>query len=161
MIGFSVLVFIVFNYGIYEKEQIINNGQKFLLELAPVDPRSLMQGDYMRLRYAMERDVPTEELVEHGKRGYLVIRLDGKLVAHFVRVYKEENLAEGEYLLRFLNDTGKAKIVPDSFMFQEGHAQYYENAKYGVFTLGDSGQYLLIGLADADGELLSARQPMN
>ena len=28
-----------------------------LLELAPVDPRSLIQGDYMRLDYAIARDL--------------------------------------------------------------------------------------------------------
>ncbi|XOT97907.1 GDYXXLXY domain-containing protein, partial [Alcaligenes pakistanensis] len=30
-------------------------GQTVLLELAPVDPRSLMQGDYMSLNFALSQ----------------------------------------------------------------------------------------------------------
>lgn len=39
------------NWSIYQKEQTLRDGQLVLFELAPVDPRSLMQGDYMSLRY--------------------------------------------------------------------------------------------------------------
>ena len=38
------------NWSIYQKEQTLRDGQLVLFELAPVDPRSLMQGDYMSLR---------------------------------------------------------------------------------------------------------------
>ena len=37
------------NWSIYQKEQTLRDGQLVLFELAPVDPRSLMQGDYMYL----------------------------------------------------------------------------------------------------------------
>ena len=40
------------NWSIYQKEQTLRDGQLVLFELAPVDPRSLMQGDYMSLRYS-------------------------------------------------------------------------------------------------------------
>ena len=39
------------NWSIYQKEQTLRDGQLVLFELAPVDPRSLMHGDYMSLRY--------------------------------------------------------------------------------------------------------------
>ena len=45
----------VFNVAIYRNERLLASGETLYLELAPVDPRSLMQGDYMRLRYAVER----------------------------------------------------------------------------------------------------------
>ena len=41
----------VANVGIWQKEQLIAHGQPVFVELAPVDPRSLMQGDYMRLEF--------------------------------------------------------------------------------------------------------------
>ena len=72
MIALSVLVLGVLNYGIYQKEQIKNQGDIVLLELAPVDPRSLMQGDYMRLRYAVERDA-FDASQGRPKRGYMVV----------------------------------------------------------------------------------------
>ena len=40
-----------FNWSVFKKEQTLKDGQLVLLHLAPVDPRSLMQGDYMRLNY--------------------------------------------------------------------------------------------------------------
>ena len=155
MIVLSVLVLAALNYGIYEKEQIKAQGEMLLLELAPVDPRSLMQGDYMRLRYAIARNAPAKELAPHEKRGYMVIQADGDNVAQFVRFHREEDLAAGEKLLHFHKRYNGVRIVPDSFFFQEGHAGYYEDAKYGVFKFDDSGEHLLVGLADENKQLIS------
>jgi uncharacterized membrane-anchored protein len=148
MIALSVLVLAVLNYGIYEKEQIKENGETLLLELVPRDPRSLMQGDYMQLRYAIGRKVPVKELASHQKRGYMVIRPDENNVAQFARLHKGEDLIGGEKLLHFHKKYSSVRIVPDSFFFQEGHAKSYRNAKYGVFKFDDSGNHLLVGLAD-------------
>jgi len=38
-------------------ERILSDGRVLLLELAPVDPRSLMQGDYMALQFAAVDDI--------------------------------------------------------------------------------------------------------
>ena len=148
MIVLLLVVLASLNYFIYEKEQIKEHGERLLLELAPVDPRSLMQGDYMRLRYAIERSAPADELANHQKRGYMVIRPDENNVAKFVRFYKDGNLAEGEKLLHFHKNFSDVRIMLDSFFFQEGHAEQYEDAKYGVFKFDDSGKHLLVDLAD-------------
>ena len=37
--------------GIWQKEAIIENGRRVFIALAPVDPRSLIRGDYMALRF--------------------------------------------------------------------------------------------------------------
>src|SRR6267378_3387619 len=42
------------NFSIRGKERQLADGSVVYLELAPVDPRSLMQGDYMALRFKME-----------------------------------------------------------------------------------------------------------
>ena len=46
-----------FNNSILQKEKLLTDGQLVLLELAPVDPRSLMQGDYMRLNYDISNNI--------------------------------------------------------------------------------------------------------
>ena len=46
-----VLVLGAVNWSIFAKERIKTNGERIFLALAPVDPRSLMQGDYMALRF--------------------------------------------------------------------------------------------------------------
>ena len=46
-------VCLVFGGMVVQKEAVLEEGHLVLLALAPVDPRSLMQGDYMTLRYAV------------------------------------------------------------------------------------------------------------
>ena len=52
--------------AVLQKERLLRQGRPVLLELAPRDPRSLMQGDYMDLDYALARtlqahpDLPRE-----------------------------------------------------------------------------------------------------
>ena len=162
LLAWSALVLAALNYGIYAKEQIKARGETVLLELAPVDPRSLMQGDYMRLAYQIARDAPVERLAAGQKRGYLVLRADQHKVARFVRFHGDEALRPGEKLLRFhvlppyIPEKRVLRIVPDSFLFQEGHAAYYQNARYGVFKFAGANEYLLTGLAAEDRRPITA-----
>lgn len=50
-------VLITVNANIIKYENHLTTGDTVLLELAPVDPRGFMQGDYMALSYALERDI--------------------------------------------------------------------------------------------------------
>lgn len=150
----SVLVFAALNYGIYAKVRVIRNGDTVLLELAPVDPRSLMQGDYMRLRYALERKVRLSAAERNARRGELVLTTDENGIARFVRVHGGEALAPDERLLRYHRNNDTITIVPNSYLFQEGHASLYENAKYGVFKFSTSGERVLVGLADESYNLI-------
>ncbi len=161
MIVLSVLVLAVLNYGIYEKEQIKANGDVVLLELVPVDPRSLMQGDYMQLRYAIESAVPVKDLQDTQQQGTMVIKPDDKNVAQFVRLHDGEALAPSEYVIKFRKRGKRAVIVPDSFFFQEGHGAAYEQAKYGVFKFDQAGNHLLVGLADEHGKTITVPEPDN
>ena len=45
LVGVGILVAV--NVSIWQKEQLLDHGKVVLLPLAPVDPRSLMQGDYI------------------------------------------------------------------------------------------------------------------
>ena len=58
-----VVVLGLSNFKIGEYEHVLESGETVILELAPVDPRSLMQGDYMELRFAITDDI------EHATRG--------------------------------------------------------------------------------------------
>lgn len=147
----TALILGVFNYGIYAKEQIRQNGTTVLLELAPRDPRSIMQGDYMRLAYQVERDARAgvKDMPRHIRRGYLVIRPDTDNVAQYVRIDDGTNLAAGEHRIRFhRTSTQRVEVVPRSFMFQEGHREIYEDAEYGIFKFDAAHDYILTGLAD-------------
>src|SRR2546421_13010239 len=51
-----VAIVALVNYSVVRKERLLENGSVVYLELAPVDPRSLMQGDYMALRFKLAND---------------------------------------------------------------------------------------------------------
>ena len=56
VIAAGVLMLAAVNWGIYARERLLAGGRVVMLELAPVDPRSLMQGDYMALRFKAADD---------------------------------------------------------------------------------------------------------
>lgn len=144
----AVLVLAVVNFEIYKKEQLLVEGTTVLLRLAPYEPRSLMQGDYMVLRYQIA--LWPEFRSFQAKEGYLVIELDNNQVAKFKRVYDNKTpLREKELLLQFRKRGGQIRLGAESFFFQEGHAKYYSNARYGELRVAPSGESVLVGLRDA------------
>lgn len=144
----AMVVLIVVNFEIYHKEQLLAEGSVILLELAPIDPRSFMQGDYMILDYKIAR-LPELRMAE--KDGYLIIERDENQVAHFKRIYKEGTpLQRTEFLLRFRKRGRGIRLGAESFFFQEGHAKYYNNARYGELRVASSGESVLVGLRDAE-----------
>ena len=148
VVGGLLLILLISAGAVAQKEHLMANGELVLLELAPVDPRSLMSGDYMRLDYAIH-DAMREE-TRSSDDGHVVVRLDERGVATFVRRDGGEALASDERRLRYRRRSGGLKVGPDAFHFQEGHAAYYEEARYGAFRVSESGALLLVGLHDAD-----------
>ena len=145
--GWFIILF--FNYNIYKKEQIKKSNDIVFLELEPVDPRSLMQGDYMRLNYEIANDSNIQ--VDVSKfTGKIVIMPDENKIAKFVRMYQGEKLKTQEKLLSYFITYRGMTVFPNSFMFQEGHGKFYEKAKYAIFKFTSNNQYLLTGLADKD-----------
>ena len=142
-----VLLLIYFNYSVIKKEDLLKDGQLVLLELAPVDPRSLMQGDYMALRYKISENIDYNNM---PKRGYCVVRIDTLGIAKKARFQKEiTHLNKDELPIKYnASDKWNVNIGAESFFFQEGHAEKYEQAKYGGIKIDKNGNSLLIGLYD-------------
>ena len=137
----------LFNNSILKKETLLSNGKLILLELAPVDPRSLMQGDYMSLRYAISENINYDSI---SKRGFCVVKLEETGIAKKVRIQDgKKPLNENEYLIEYTSKEWRGiNIGAESFFFQEGEAKKYENAKYGGIKVDNQGNNLLIGLYD-------------
>ena len=150
--GGLALVLGVANAAIVQKERLLADGTTMLVQLAPVDPRSLIQGDYMRLDYDIARMIGWSASTTEGGAapdGHLVVRLGADSVASFVRVHTPGTpLAPGEHLLRFRRRAGRIRIGTDAFYFQEGHAARYEGARYGELRVDRSGSSVLVGLRD-------------
>ena len=137
----------LFNNSILQKEELLTDGQLVLLELAPVDPRSLMQGDYMRLRYAISDNINSESI---SKRGFCVVKLEENGIAKKVRIQENKTpIDDNEFLIEYTSKKWRnINIGAESYFFQEGEADKYQNAKYGGIKLDSQGNSLLIGLYD-------------
>lgn len=157
LLGGLALILVVANRDILAKRQIVAEGRLVLLEIQPVDPRSLLQGDYMALRYA-EQVMPAQDMITALPRsGTAVVALDRNGVARFVRLDDDSPLAANEQRLRFKHarDSGTLQYGAESFFFQEGDDDLYGNAKYGVLRVDAEGKSILVGLADASRNMLN------
>ncbi|EGV42215.1 hypothetical protein BZARG_393 [Bizionia argentinensis JUB59] len=148
-----IVLLLLFNNSVAQKESLISDGKLILLDLAPVDPRSLMQGDYMTLRYEISENANYDSI---AKRGFCVVKLKENGVAKKVRFQAGKTpLNEDEYLIVYSSNSGwNINIGAESYFFQEGDAEKYEAAKYGGIKVDEDGNSLLIGLYDAKLELI-------
>jgi uncharacterized membrane-anchored protein len=156
-----MLVISVANHNILKKEQVLDSGRQVLLELRPVDPRSLIQGDYMRLAYA-EKAFPAAGVIDSMPyKGTIVLAIGDDGVAVFSRIDDGSPLAQNEQRLqykRFVRRWGTTglRIGAESFLFQEGQAELYADAKYGVLRVDEAGGSVLVGLADEARRVITA-----
>lgn len=142
-----ILLLGLFNNSVVKKEKLLSDGTLILLELAPVDPRSLMQGDYMRLGYAIANTVEHDSI---SKRGFCVVTLEEDGTAKKVRIQDGRTpLHAAEYLIEYTSAGWRGiHIGAESYFFQEGEGEKYENARYGGLKVDDHGNSILIGLYD-------------
>ncbi len=146
-----ILFFGVFNWMIVQKENTIKNGTLVLLDLYPLDPRSLMQGDYMRLRYEMTNTWNMDD--SFSPRGYCIVKKSATNVASYERLQdNNKGLASDEIAIKYYGSSGSIKIGAESFMFEEGQAATYEKAAYGGLRVAADGSAVLVGLYDASGQ---------
>ncbi len=137
-----------FNWGVWQKEQIRQSGTIVLIELAPVDPRSLMQGDYMRLRLDYGDSLEVGSLPHTGQ---LIFTLDENGVGTATKLVPplKAELTENQVVINYITKNwGQISIGADTFFFQEGMADHFAQAEYAELRVGDNGQAVLTGLRD-------------
>jgi uncharacterized membrane-anchored protein len=150
IIAGALLVLAAVNAAIFRAESGIRAGRTIYLKHAPVDPRSMMQGDYMILNYEVNRDAKVREaLQDKPARGTLVMKLDHRNIATFARRDDEEiELAENEIRLRYRRKRWGVATAPESFFFQEGQAQRYDWARFSELKVSPDGAAILTSLTD-------------
>lgn len=140
VIAALLLVFVVVNASIYAKERLKTHGETVFLSLAPVDPRSLMQGDYMALRFTLANELPTD------RSGSAPLLLDARRVGTLDRGNLPDSLR-----IRYRIRGQRVWLGTNAYFFEEGTAERYTAARFGEFRVDrDSGEALLVGLRDAD-----------
>jgi uncharacterized membrane-anchored protein len=151
-VGLAILA--VANYSIHSRERLLTDGRIAYLELAPVDPRSLMQGDYMALRFKAADDAFRGKHTP-ASDGYLVLRPDPRGVATFVRFDEGAVLGSEEFRMRYRVRNDRMKFGTNAYFFQEGHASRFSTARYGEFRVDPaSGEAILTNLRGRELQLL-------
>ena len=151
-------ILIAVNASILKKEQHLETGRVVLLELAPIDPRSIMQGDYMALRFAaanqLRMALPKLD-INHGWRhkvdaedGWAVLNIDERGVGQFSTIATSPESAANQINLAFRIRSGTIKFATNAFFFEEGTGELYERARFGEFRVNSNGEPLLVGLRD-------------
>ena len=143
----ALLVLGALNFSIIGKERIKRDGEIVYLALAPVDPRSLMQGDYMALRFALVQALEAQRgdaVVREGEVRYAPIVLDAQRVAGLA----PNDAAPLKLRYRIRGD--HVWLGTNAFFFEEGSAERFNDARYGEFRVDRaSGEAVLVGLRDA------------
>ena len=155
-----VIVLGLVNWSITGKEKHLAEGGIVYLELAPVDPRSLMQGDYMALRFRLANEVynalPKTKERQRWRHnvdatdGYVVVSLDERNIGSFKHLYKDQALSKNEILMRYRVRNGAVKFATNAFFFQEGKEHQYLPARFGQFRVDDGGELLLVAMYDGN-----------
>jgi uncharacterized membrane-anchored protein len=140
VIAAVVLVLGAVNWSIFAKERIKTHGERIYLALAPVDPRSLMQGDYMALRFSLTNDIST------ASSGSAPLLVDSRGIATFNPDAKADGMR-----IRYRIRNGQVWLGTNAYFFEEGSAQRYAGARYGEFRVDRaSGEAVLVGLRDGE-----------
>ena len=145
-----LLILAVSALTIWRFEQTLASGQTLILELAPVDPRSIMQGDYMALAYAIDRELPDDA----GKFKYVWLSLSEQGIASLHSLSNDLPQQPGLIGVSLRQRDGIYSVGPNGFFFAEGTAAVYEAARYGQFKVDSNGKVLLTALLDEELQLL-------
>jgi len=146
------------NWDIARKRAVIADGALLLLELRPADPRSLLQGDYMALAL-VDAAMPDQATIKQlPYQGTVILSLDDNRVGRYARLDDGSPLKLDELRVKYRRHeewTGaRLDYGAQSFFFQEGDAELYQNAKYGVLRVAVDGGTVLTDLADENRQMI-------
>lgn len=154
-------------------EDVLNTGEPIILKTAPLDPRSLMQGDYMTLNYEILGDISNardgfqeesaEEiptLEEFDKQRYFIYALlkrDALGVATLCRLEVEKPTNFDGCTPNIYLPINVAQWWPrlpsQDYFFAEGKGEYFAQAEYAEYRF-KNGKALLYRLLDKDLKVL-------
>ena len=166
----ALLAIVYVNLNAWQSQQIKLRGEILFLELAPLDPLSLVQGQYMRLRFGIETRYDTTQedyqIIQNNRgNGLAIINLDSRRIGTLnglltTNQWRQQQNRGDTILLQvhaqLLDSRSESapfgfhsiRIQQNSFLFQENTEDRYAKAKYGIFRVHENGRYILVDLAD-------------
>ena len=170
--GFSILIFVGL---ILKHENHLANSQSIFVELAPIDPRSILQGDYMILNYELYFDTNIDDGTEASSeavndlQNWKILALDKHIQNHahplsYVLLDEQRRVIQTRFDDNFIKADSQTSLrlvlknpsnqlqnlypAANSFMFAEGLEPCYSKAKYAEIKVKENGLALLLDLVD-------------
>ncbi|WP_171051012.1 GDYXXLXY domain-containing protein [Bacillus sp. BHET2] len=146
-------------YQVYSNESLLQNGETVILDLQPVDPRSLLQGDYVELNYAISQLEGTS--IDDNGPITIVLRQNAQGIHEYAGVNKFKgkwnshyDKKPGDVLLNgkvtsSWNNSAKITYGIEHFFIPEGTGMDVEgNVKAAVVKVSDKGNGILVRLRE-------------
>lgn len=163
----SILVFLGM---IFKNELHLKNSESIYVSLQPVDPRSILQGDYMALNYQLyfapqnsthentnQSNINSEdhifsgyyfdEIIKNKSSVVTYVELDSQRRVIHTRFELPQKVRTYRLILQNPNNR-YSRLYPasKSFLFAEGLADCYQQAKYAEFKVDEQGNAILTAL---------------
>lgn len=146
----ALLTLVTVNLGIWQKEMLLRHGLVVFVPIEPVDPRSLMQGDYMALNF-LPREVSKPESAP-GEKAFgfehprMVFTRDDQDIVSAQGPDHGQTLSARQLVIELVPKRGRWILVTDAFYFKEGEAERWAQARFGEFRVDAKGHAILVGL---------------
>jgi len=154
IISVIIIQLIILGIQVGKSETLLANGELIKLQLAPVDPRSLLQGDYLTLRYAIS-NLPIEndgwnKLVKVGlnknKNGIYVYSGHYVVGKEIPKDIKEK--ADVWIVGRFKGNTNVEYGIENYFVPEGTGLELQEKVNYAYVKVATNGDAMLINLSE-------------
>lgn len=154
LVPIILLQFLLTGYQVYSSESILSKGATIKLELVPVDPRSLLQGDYVRIGYTIS--TLEGEDFSSGEKIRVVLRKQSDNVYDYAGYYETAGNWNKPYTAEPTDVIINGKTVGgsqieygiESYFVPEGTGLVVErNAKFATIKVGANGDALLESLS--------------
>jgi len=153
----SILFLIVVLVGfVFVQERIVSTGTEVILETRPIDPRDLLRGEYVILRYKIETDslvsaeISNKSLI-NGDSVYVRLAIDNRQVASVVEVSKAKPDLSSDLWMKG-KVAGNLVRFPhlEQYFVPEGAGIPIERLRNDVFTKVSilNGEARIVGLLD-------------
>lgn len=140
----------ILSVQVIKSEIILQQGEIVILELQPIDPRSLIQGDYVMLAYTVGNlEIPNGM---HNERVNMVLRKDETNVYQYAGYYHHHKKwnkdyqpeAEDVIITGRYNGDNQVHFGIESYFVPEGTGlEVEENAKFAIVKVAKDGNSIL------------------
>ncbi|MED4783763.1 GDYXXLXY domain-containing protein [Brevibacillus choshinensis] len=151
LLAIILLQFVMVGYQIWSNESILSQGRSVKLELAPIDPRSLLQGDYVRLNYTIST-LNNEHIPDADGKIRVVLRPHQNGVYGYSGFYEQDGVWNKTYQPQaddvILNGhaigSDRVEYGIESYFVPEGTGREVERtAKFAQIRVGKKGDAIL------------------